>query len=97
MTTPLFSEAEVLKALGGEPNDVASELADFAKSASVLSSDQPRLIDLYPREWVAVHGGKVIAHASDLGKVLRDLEILRVAPGHAIIRFIDRDEHALIL
>jgi hypothetical protein len=94
---PTFSEAEVLNFIGGAPREIDEELKRFSRSARVLSSDQPRLIDQFPKQWVAVFDGQVVAHAPELGRVLRDLEEKNIAKTQTIIRFIDRDDHALIL
>jgi hypothetical protein len=55
---------EVLRALGGAAEAIDKNLADFTAAARVLSSDQPRLIDQYPKEWVAVYHGGVVAHGA---------------------------------
>jgi hypothetical protein len=92
----IYSKEDVLRLIGA-PEIVDEELRQCSRSAQVFSSDQPRLIDLYPKEWVAVHNGKVVAHAPDFGRVLRDLEEQKIPTTQAVIRYIDRDDHALIL
>ena len=58
-----FSREEVRRLLGTGPEAVADELADFPGDAQVLSSDDPRLINEHPMEWVAVFQDHVAARA----------------------------------
>jgi Family of unknown function (DUF5678) len=83
--------------LGGEPENIARELRDFTDAAKVLSSSHPRLIDAYPMQWVAVYGGRVVAHSTDMADVLKRIQDQDIPLSSAIIRFIEKDEPALVL
>jgi hypothetical protein len=93
---PTLTKDEVLRLLGGTPESVAQELTDFADAASVLSSDQPRLIDEHPDEWVGVYKGDIIA-AKELPALMAQLTNKGIPPENAIVRFIDREEKTLLL
>ena len=94
---PGSTDDEVARNLGAEPGAIAKELRDFTDAAKVLSSNHPRLIDAYPMQWVAVYEGRVVAHSSDMADVLRKLEEQAIPLSSAIIRFIEKDEPALVL
>ena len=79
------------------PEDAARSLHDFQRSASVLSSDQPRLINKYPNQWVAVSDGSVVAHGKNLDKVLSQVDKMGVRRSEIIVRFIERTRRTLIL
>ncbi|HEY7065811.1 MAG TPA: hypothetical protein VII06_30325 [Chloroflexota bacterium] len=81
----------------GNPADVARELEDFQKAAKVLSSQHPRLMDQYPKQWVAVYGGKVRARSSTLSAVLEQLDKAGIPREHAIVRYIDKNQRTMIL
>lgn len=82
---------------GGNPGEIARGLREYSKSAEILSEDQPWLINEYPMKWVGVYQGKVSAKADDLPSLMRKLKKQGVAPGDAIIRFIERNQRTLIL
>ena len=79
------------------PEDVATGLRAFSKSAEMLSNDRPRLIDKHPLQWIGVHGGKVSAKADDLPALMDELERRSIPPGDTIVRFIEKSQRTLIL
>ena len=69
------SERErLLELLGGSPSEFDRQLLEFAAAASVLSSDQPRLIDTHPLQWVGVYQGRVVASARNMKSLMAQLE-----------------------
>ena len=83
--------------LVGDPAMVATELTKFREAAKALSSDQPRFIEAYPQQWVAVWDtGQVLASES-LDELLREVDDRGIQREHAIVRFIDRSERTLFL
>ena len=92
-----MNEKDVLQHLGGSAESVDRALRAFTAAADVLSSDHPRLIDVYPRQWVGVHGGRVAASAETLDALLTRLRDSGIPPENAIVRFIDKNERNLIL
>jgi hypothetical protein len=87
---------EVLNLLG-DPKRVDRELQLFRKAARVLSSNRPRLIDRHPKQWVAVHEGKVTAQAKTLQSLLTQVDRMGLSREHIIVRFIDRTQRTMIL
>lgn len=87
----------VLKDMDERPRDMARSLRKFHRAERVLSDDHPRLIDQYSDQWVAVSDGAVIAHGTDLNKVLRQVDNKGVPRSDIIVRFIERTQRTLIL
>ena len=85
-----------LRALLGDPEEVARDLLALSRAARALSSDNPRFIDQYPEKWVAIHGQEVLA-ADDLDDLLEDLDIRGISREGVIVRHITRTERVLIL
>ena len=90
------TKARVMEQLGS-PKDVACELQSFRRAARVLSSNHPRLIDLYPKQWVAVHRGKVRASGKTFRSVMTQVDEKRLPRGSIIVRYIDRNHRTMIL
>lgn len=94
---PAIATSDLLAALGGEPGNVARELAEFAESARALSGDHPRYIDRYPQSWVAVYRGEVEASGDSLESVTKQIEEKGLPAEHVIIRFVSRNQKTLFL
>ena len=97
LSMPKFSTEEALKHLGGTASQIAQGLASYREAARVLSCDHPRMIDEHPLQWIGVYKGNVVASGRSLKSVMSQLRKKSVPPESAIIRFIDREERALIL
>ena len=96
IATPERTE-EFLRAIG-DPKQAVDELRQVQRSAQVLSTDHPRLIDLYLKRWVALHNGEVIADAATIEKLLERVdEIDPQSRSHVLVRFIDRRQRTMIL
>ncbi len=63
-------ERSVLRQMG-KPKTVARELARFKKAAKALSSNHPRLIEEFPKQWIVVYDGKVRSRQRVCKKVRR--------------------------
>ena len=88
---------EFLRAIG-DPRKAVEELEQVKRSAQVLSSDHPRLLDEYAEKWVALHDGHVIAAADTITDLLARVDDLDPASrNHILVRFIDRHQQTLIL
>jgi hypothetical protein len=81
----------------GNPAELAKELRSFRKAARVLSSDHPRLIIKYPKQWVAIYRGSVTAHSATLDSVLKKLQEKGIPKEQTIVRYIDRNRRTMIL
>ena len=92
-----LTEKDVLAALGDTPETVDRELQSFAEAARVLSSSHPRLIDERPLQWVGVYQGEVAAAGASFKSVMTQLRKAGIPAEKAIVRFIDKEERALIL
>ena len=68
-----------------DPRQVDRELRSFQRTALILSSDHPRLIDEYPRQWIAAYRGKVRAAGSTLDSVLAQVESQGIPKQHVIV------------
>lgn len=88
---------DALAQMNERPEDIARSLRKFQDSARALSSDQPRLIDEYPDQWVAVADCAVIAHGADLNDVLQQVDSKGFRRSDVLVRFIERTQRALIL
>ena len=93
---PKTLEKSVLEKLGN-PSRIDKELHSFRKSAMVLSSQHPRLINRYPKRWVAVYNGKIIAVGRTLGATLRLADRRGIPREHVIVRYIDKNQRTMIL
>lgn len=91
-----ISEAKA-REMFGDPKETSLRLRRFSESARALSSSHPRLIEDFSHRWVAIHGGKVWADAASLDELLDDLDDDEIRRDECIIRFIDRNQRALIL
>jgi hypothetical protein len=86
-----------LAALIGDPKAVYRELENFRKAAAVLSSQQPRMIEQYPKQWIAVYEGQVRAVADTLRELLALVDEKQLPREHIVVRFVDRDQRTMIL
>jgi hypothetical protein len=92
----VLDQDAILKLLG-DPSQVDQELTSFSETAQALSSQAPRMIEAYPKQWVALYQGTVQAHASTYRSVLEDLKKKGLPKERMIIRFIDRNPRTMIL
>ncbi len=84
-------------AIIGKPEAVASELAEFQKTVRALSSNHPRMIDKYPRQWVAIYRGKVRATGNSLEDVLTEMDEKGLPRERTVVRFIEKNHRTMIL
>ena len=73
------------------------ELRTFSRAAKVLSSGRPRLIDRHPRQWVALHDGKIRASAKSFDALMAKLKKQGLPANETIIRYVDTSGRKLIL
>jgi hypothetical protein len=90
------SNKDVL-ALLGDPKEVDRELASFRRTARVLSSDHPRLIDEYSQQWIVAFEGKVRASGNTLTSVLKQADAEGLPRDKIIVRHIDKNQRTMIL
>jgi hypothetical protein len=85
------------KMLGATPKQIAKQLRRFSRTARVLSSDRPRLVDEHAEEWVGLYDGKVCASAKSFRALIAKLRKLGIPPNEAIVRYVDTSGRKLIL
>ena len=90
-------EDPILSKFGNDPKGLAKTLREFSRSAEVLSSDSPRLIDKHPMQWIGVFRGEVSAKAPNLETLIAKLKKKGIPPGETIVRFVERNQRTLIL
>ena len=90
-------ENPILARFRRAPGDIARGLREFSKSAEMLSSDRPRLVDGHPFHWIGMYRGEVSAKAGDLPSLMEELERQGIPPGDTIVRFIEKNQRTLIL
>ncbi len=95
MANPL--KTELRKQLGISARELDQELSEFREAAAVMSSEHPRLIDEYPKQWVGVYRGVIEAHGSSLMAVVKQLNKKRIPTEKTMVRYIDKTERILIL
>ena len=81
----------------GNPEDIDRDLQSFRKSAMLLSSKHPRLIDTYENQWVAVYEGNPVASGATLPLVLEKVDKKGIPRENVIVRYIDRKPRTMIL
>ena len=90
-------EKQSILDLIGNPKEIDRDLQSFRKTAQRLSSRHPRLIDKYPKQWVALHSGRVRAHGRSLKGVLREIDAKGLSREQTIVRFINKEPRTMIL
>ena len=70
MTTKVRMQKEEVLTLIGNPKKVGEELQSFRRAAKVFSSKHLQLIDRYPKQWIAVHQGRVKACGRTFNRLL---------------------------
>ena len=81
----------------GDPRDVERDLRSFRRTARILSSNHPRLINRYPNQWVALHRGRVRASGRTFASVMAQIDKKGLPREHVIVRFIDKNQRTMIL
>jgi len=80
-----------------DASKIKKSLKAFSKSARVLSSDRPRMIDKYPDQWVAVGQGGVLAHGKSIEAVLKKIDKMGIDRADIIVRLIEKNLRTFIL
>lgn len=96
MASTAHGEDDILQILG-DPAEIDLSLTAFRKSAQVLSSEHPRMIDQYAKQWVAIYDGEVRAQASTFLALMNQAEKNGLRREQLVVRFIDRNRRTMIL
>lgn len=87
---------EILDILG-DPTEIDRSLTAFSRSAQVLSTDHPRMIEKYPKQWVAIYDGKVRARASTFLSLMSQADKEELPRNDLVVRYIDRNQRTMVL
>ncbi len=83
--------------LVGDARKVDEDLQAFRKTAMLLSSRHPRMIERYPDQWIALHRGRVRAHGKSFDAVLQEIDVKGLSRDQTIVRFIHKEPRTMIL
>lgn len=95
--TTRSTKAQVLRELGGNLKKIDLELKIVRRSAQVLSSKHPRLIDQFSGQWVAVYNGQVRANARTFDRLMDQVDKDNLSRPDLIIRYIAEEDLTMIL
>lgn len=90
-----MTEAELLELIG-DPDEVAREMEEFARSARRFGANRDRFVREYPDMWVAVHGDDEAA-ADTLGPLYAEMERREMPQAETCVRFVTSEDRILIL
>jgi len=76
---------------------IDKSLRSFSRTARVLSSAHPRLINEYSKRWIVVYKGKVCADGATFESALKKADKEGCPRRDVIVRYIDKDRKAMIL
>ncbi len=88
--------AEDIDQLQIDPQQIINELESFRESVRCLSSNEPRFIEEYPEQWVAICSGSVRAHGPTFQSVLEKLDSEGFPREQSIIRYINTEPKTMI-
>lgn len=93
---PRSANAQEILEEVGDVKAIARDLREFRKTAKILSSSTPRLIDIYPDRWIAVYDGKVQFSGKTLKSVLNGAKKLNLPKERYLIRYIAKKRKTMI-
>jgi len=91
------SDVDALIDLIGDPRELDRDVQAFRRSAERFSSDRRRLIEAYPKQWVAVVDGEIRATGDTLPAVLDELDRKGYPRSRALVRFVEKNHRKFIL
>ena len=80
-----------------KPAELERELRAFRRAARVLSSKHPRMIECYPKQWIAVYKDKVQARGRTFQSLMAQVDKKRLPRQTIIVRYIDKNQRTMIL
>lgn len=90
----ILNQEEVLKLLG-DPVAVSEGVRAFGKTARAFSAKRTQLLAKYPKRWVAMFDGNVIADGSSADEALAAVDQAGYRRESVLLRFIDRTVNKL--
>jgi uncharacterized protein DUF5678 len=71
--------------------------AGFSRTTRFLACNERRLLKKYPKQWIALYGGKVRASAKSLDEVISKLKKLGLPANQSLIWYMDTSGRKIIL
>jgi len=96
MASTVDGEDEILAILG-DPAEIDQSLTSFRESAQLLSSEHPRMIEQYSKQWVAIYDGEVRARAGTFLGLMSAAAKEALPREHLVVRYIDRNQRTMVL
>lgn len=81
----------------GNPTEIDESLTKFREAAQLLSSDHPRMIERYSKQWIALFNGSVAAQGSTFATLMNEVDKQAIPRSEAVVRYIDRNHRTMIL
>lgn len=93
-----ISRDEYIAKLGGTPRQVVEGMEKLQRSADAYDANLLEYRERYPRQWVVLHDGELVAHADTIDEVLAMVDEAGIPrrPG-TILRFIETEDITYIL
>ena|SRR5437879_3280235 len=95
--TPSQMDRREIDEMIGDPKRLDTEMQDYRKDISILSSQRAMLLQKYPKRWVAIYKGKVQADAQSFDEILANVDELGLPRDSVVIRFVDKNHRRMIL
>ena len=89
-------EREILDLIG-DPNEIDASLSAYRESAERLSSDSPKMIENYLKQWIAIHDGVVKAQGNTFDTLMFQIDKKGLPRRELVVRFVDRNQRTMIL
>lgn len=77
--------------------ELVDQMRQFEDDSRFLALHHDALLDRFPEEWVAVFGGAVVAHDTNINGVLRQLSRRKIPRNRVAVAFLTRQPKTLIL
>src|SRR5438132_13318419 len=81
----------------GDPKRLDADLQEFRKDTQVLSSRRAKLMQKYPKRWVAIYRGEVQADARSLNEILKAIDQLGLPRESVVVQYVDQNVRTMIL
>ena len=88
---------ERVRELIGDPAQFRREQESYQRSADLVANNWPAFMRDYRNEYIAVHDGTVVAHGTNFGRVLDEVDALGFPRRNTLVRLIDDSDAVLML
>ncbi len=77
--------------------ELVEHMRQFEEDSRFLALHHDALLERFPEQWVAVYGERVVAHATNINGVLRNLARKRIPQSRVVVSFLTRKPQTFIL